>query len=172
MPPLNLNVKYRIVKLPKLSGNRASVYTVFLEDEGRTLFERFISENKGDHTEEIEDIIGRIRTMSNKLGAREQFFKLKEGAPGDLVCALYDVPEKKLRLYCIRYGSCCIVLGGGGTKPKDVRAWQEDDKLASENKLIQTVSNDIFERIQDGEIEWSADGMDLIGNLKFNYEDE
>lgn len=39
--------------------------------------------------------------MATKTGAAEHFFKLNEGKPGDGVCALFDSPDKKLRIYCI-----------------------------------------------------------------------
>ena len=34
------------------------------------------------------------------------------------------------------------------------------------------VSADIFKRMQEDEINWSDNGMDLEGDLKFNYDDE
>ncbi|MBK6979124.1 MAG: hypothetical protein IPH28_20170 [Cytophagaceae bacterium] len=59
---------------------------------------------------------------------------------GDGVCALYDDPDRNLRLYCIRYGKQIVVLGGGGHKPKTIRALQEDEKLKQENYLIRNIS--------------------------------
>jgi len=56
----------------------------------------------------------RLKIIGNETGARESFFKTKEGIPGDGVCTLYDTPDKKLRLYCIRYGKQLIIIGAGG----------------------------------------------------------
>lgn len=81
------------------------------------------------------------------------------------LCALYDSPDKKLRLYCIRYGATCIVLGGGGEKK--VRALQDDEKLKKENYLLRYISKRITEALKDGVIWWSADGKKLEGELYF-----
>lgn len=170
MAKINLKVNYRIVKLDDLSGDEASFYTVYLENEKTTLFEKFLAENVAAHREEIIFITGRLRAMAGKLGAREQYFKHKEGSPGDLVCALYDEPERNLRLYCIRFGKNCVLLGGGGYK--EVDAWQDDPKLSLEAQWMKKVSSDIYKKIQEGEIRWSYDGFDLIGNLNFNQENE
>jgi putative component of toxin-antitoxin plasmid stabilization module len=160
---------YKLVKEEKLSGVETSVYSVFLLDKQDTLFNRFINENKNSFKNELKDIINRIKTIGNKTGAREQFFKLKEGKPGDGVCALYDHPDKNLRLYCIRYGKTLIILGGGGEKT--TQTLQEDYKLKEENYFLRKVAKDIQERMQEGEIEFSDDFMDLLGNLEFKPED-
>lgn len=61
-------------------------------------------------------MVQRLKIIGTKTGAREQFFKLHEGNPGDGVCALFDLPDKNLRLYCIRYNTQIIILGGGWNK--------------------------------------------------------
>jgi len=106
------------------------------------------------------------------MGAREQFFKLHEGKPGDLVCAIYDVPDSKLRLYCIRYGMDLVVLGGGGEKPKDIRAYQEDENLNQQAEIIKTISDAIYEKQRDGDIRFTNLGKDFEGELKFGYDEE
>jgi len=160
---------YKLVKEEKLSGTEASVYTVFLMNEQKTVFNQFINENKNSFKSELKDIVQRIKVIGNKTGAREQFFKLKEGKPGDGVCALYDHPGKNLRLYCIRYGKTLIILGGGGEKT--TQTLQEDSKLKEENYFLRQVAKDIQERMQEGEIEFSDDYMNLMGNLEFKPED-
>ena len=67
------------------------------------------------------NFLERIRTINEKTGARESFFKPNEGKPGDLVCALFDIPNSNLRLYCIRFGNSLIILGGGGEKKKTIK---------------------------------------------------
>lgn len=97
----------------------------------------------------------------------KSFFKEKEGGPGDGVCALYD-EESKLRLYCIKYGTQLVVVGGGGPKPKTVRAFQEDEKLKEENYLLREISKQITEKIKTREIWFSKDFLDFIGSLEFD----
>lgn len=164
-------MKYKIVKIGSLSGNRASIYTLFSVEEQKTSFEIFLEENKSLFLSELKDIITRLRTIGHKTGAREQFFKLDEGFPGDGVCALYDNPDSNLRLYCIRYGASLVVLGGGGHKPKSIRRLQQDSKLKEENCFLRELSALITTRIKEGEIWYTNDYMDLEGNLEFNEED-
>jgi len=128
-------MKCKLVKLLKFSGNKASVYSIIIGNEQETLFDKFLKENVYLFTSEIKDILMRLSTIGQKTGARIDFFKEFEGRPGDGVCALYDKPGSKLRLYCIRYGSQLIVVGNGGPKPKSIRAFQENDKLEDETHM-------------------------------------
>lgn len=166
------SMKYKIVKLSKYSGSKASLYTILLEDEQKTLFDRFLEENKNSFLSELKNIVARLNTIGHDTGAREQFFKLKEGKPGDLVCALFDVPDSNLRLYCIRYGSLLVILGGGGYKPKGMAAFQEDKKLQEENYFLRQISSDIKQRMADDEIFFTDDYMDFEGNLIFNDDED
>lgn len=164
-------MKFRIQKLEQFTGEQAGIYSVLLEDEQQTMFERFLKENISLFKSEIIDITQRIKAINEKTGAREQYFKFREGIPGDGICALYDLPEKHLRLYCIRYGGSLLILGGGGLKEKEIRAFQENEKLTEENYFLRKVSDLITERIKDGEIEYTADYTQLTGNLDFNTDE-
>lgn len=161
-------MEYKLVKLDRLSGKSASLYSLFVQKEQKTLFDKFIEENKNSFKSELKDIVKRLNTIGNKIGAREHFFKQNEGDLGDGVCAFYDIPNSKLRLYCIRYGSLIVILGNGGYKPKNIRAFQEDEKLTEENFLMRKISAIITERIENQEIVYSEDYMDFEGNLEFN----
>ena len=162
-------MKYSLVKMQQLSGNEASIYSLYIEKEEQTLFDRFIRENKISFISELKDIVSRLNSIGKSLGAREQFFKTREGKPGDLVCALYDIPGGKLRLYCIRFGATLIILGGGGQKPKLVRALQEVPKLEMEQKLMVKLSNEILKRQRDKEIWFTNDFMDFEGDLDLDF---
>lgn len=164
-------MKWRLEKIVQLSGNKASVYSVIINNEKETLFEKFLSENKIIFKSEISDIVQRLRTIGFKTGAREIYFKTDEGTLGDGVCALYDNPHSNLRLYCIRYGSQIVVLGSGGHKPKTIKAFQEDDKLKEENYLIRKISKDITTLLRDNDIKFSTDGLNFVGSLDYNEED-
>lgn len=117
-------------------------------------------------------IAGRLQVIGQTTGARDKFFKHNEGKPGDGVCALYDEPNSKLRLYCIRYGNVAILLGSGGPKPSEIRKWQDDEKLTLEVQSMIEVSNDILKRLESGDLEWSKDGSQLIGNLIIKENDD
>ena len=163
-------MKYEVVKLGHLSGNKASIYTIWFEEPNRTSFEIFINENRNVFKSEIKDITSRLITIGKTVGAREQYFKTGEGIPGDGVCALCDTPRKKLRLYCIRYGTLLLIIGGGG--PKKVKKLQQDDKLKDENFFLLKLSAEITERIKNNEIWFSENYMEFEGNLTFNDQDD
>ncbi len=163
-------MKCELIKIDELSGNKASIYSVIIDEDDVSLFEEFIDENIDSHLSEINNITQRLKTIGTKTGAREQFFKINEGIPGDGVCALYDDPKKKLRLYCIRYGTMIIVLGGGGPKPKDIRALQENEKLTEENYLLRAISQKITEKITDKDIRLSTYTNDFEGELSFEID--
>lgn len=155
-------MQIEIVKV--LSGDQATFYSVKLDGEDITLFDKYLIEYQKTYHEEVGKISRNIRAMANNTGARENFFKLKEGVPGDGVCALYDDPEKNLRLYCIRYGTVAVILGSGGEKPKDIRALQESPKLTLENQLVRDISAAISQAMRDKLIWWSGNGMELLSH--------
>jgi len=165
-------VNFELVELLQFSGEKTTIYSAILEGDEDTLLDQFILENQKDYPEEVSDILGRLKAIGNTVGARQEFFKEWEGKPGDGVCALYDRPDANLRLYCIRYGSCAIIIGGGGYKPKSIRALQEDKKLKDENSKVKKISEIITTAIKDKDIQWSHDGMELIGDLIFNANEE
>lgn len=172
MPSSLKIVRCKLVRIQKHCGNKASVYSVYLLEERKTVYEKFQLENLPTFKSEIVDIVKRIHVIGKKTGARESFFKPKEGKPGDGVCALYDRPDSKLRLYCIRFGSVLLIVGGGGEKPKRMRALQESEKLTEENYLLRELSAEIIRRQKDGNIKITANGMELEGDLEFELEIE
>jgi len=165
-------MKFELVKDEILSGEECSIYQVYLEESDVYLFDVFWEENVDLFKSQIQNINNKLYTIGHDMGAREQFFKLHEGKPGDLVCAIYDVPDSKLRLYCIRYGMDLVVLGGGGEKPKDIRAYQEDENLNQQAEIIKTISDAIYEKQRDGDIRFTNLGKDFEGELKFGYDEE
>jgi hypothetical protein len=164
-------MNYKIVKLAQFSGEAANIYSVFLFDKQKTLFDLFIDENNISFISELKDIFTRLIIIGKKTGARVNYFTEFEGAPGDGICALFDTPDKKLRLYCIKYGTSIVILGGGGHKPKPVRAFQEVEKLEDENYLLREIAKAINQRIRNKEIFYTEDYQDFEGNFEF-YEDE
>lgn len=166
-------MKIEIVKLEKLSGARATIYSISLDDDSITLYERFVEENIEKFPKELASIREKISTIANRTGAIETFFEKPEGSPGQDVYDLRDRPKKRLRLYCMRLGKVAVILGGGGPKPKSIRKLQEDPKLNAENALIRKVSDLLTQKIvDDKEIWWSEDGMELLSDSELILEDD
>ena len=164
-------MKIQLVKIKQLSGNQASIYTVIYENDEVSRFDKFLNESENSFKSELNDIVLRLKTIGTQTGAREQFFKMNEGNLGDGVCALYDDPNKKLRLYCIRYGTTLIIVGGGGHKPKTIKALQQDSILKKENLIMRKISKLIREKQEEGTISFSDDFYDFNGNLNLNDTD-
>ncbi len=120
-------MKFNLVNNIQLSGRKTKIYSIQIDDDSKSLFDYFLEENHEKYQTEVLEILQRIRSIAEKEGAREHYFKKAEGRPGDGVEALFDNDGRKLRLYCIRYGSVLLILGGGGSK--NVRTLQEDPKL-------------------------------------------
>ncbi|RYX87149.1 hypothetical protein EON73_01950 [bacterium] len=165
-------MNFKLEKISELSGNKTAIYSVILKNEEQSLFERFLAENQSTYRTELNNILQRLVAIGHDVGARAQFFKLEEGTPGDMVCALYDDPDSKLRLYGMRFGMTTIILGGGGPKSKKIRAWQQDEKLSKHAKEMIAVSKQIYDRIKEKDIKWASNELDLEGDLTFNEEDE
>ncbi len=160
-------MRYKLIKLSRFSGNKASIYSITVNDEQETLLDKFINENNISFLGEIKNILMRLRTIGQKTGARIDFFKEFEGKPGDGVCALYDDEDSNLRLYCIRYGTQLVVIGNGGPKPKSISSFQDDKKLTCENYFLRWLSDEITIRIKEKEICYINDFLDFSGDLEF-----
>jgi hypothetical protein len=135
-------MKFRLQEIEQLSGRRCKIYSVLMEGDEKTLFEQFLQENKEQFPTELTYILKNLKDIALFDGAKDHYFRpKKEGRLGDGVEALFDKPEANLRVYCIKYGRTLLVLGGGGQKPKHIRAFQEDLKLTKENYLMRQLSS-------------------------------
>jgi hypothetical protein len=129
-----------------------------------TFLDQFISEHREEFTQDLINLMGRLKSIGNTVGAIETYFKLDEGLVwNDLVCALYDLPDKHLRLYCIRLDEKIIIVGNGG--PKNVRAWQDDIKLSRELKEMMHYSKIIHARLKEDSLRISLNGLKFEGDL-------
>lgn len=150
-------MNYEIVELPH-SGRHAKIYTVENLDTNQTLYHEFIQSYIGNHREEIKDIINTLEEMGKTKGIAQHLIKDNEGSPGDGIVALFDNPDRNLRLYGIRFGSGIIILGGGGIKK--VRAWQDDTILKAKVEELQKLSKKINQKIRDGDIRLSDNELE------------
>ena len=160
-------MNYEIVQLDEFKGKKATIYSVLPEGEDLTLFDQFVDDYNTEYPDEVLNILELVSEMNYRYGVRENLIKTKEGKPGDGVIALYDNPDKKLRLYGIRMGAAILILGDGGEKNKNIHAWQEDKTLSIAAELMIEISNQISQRIKDKEIIFSEDYNELLGDLNF-----
>ena len=78
---------------------------------------------------------------------------------------------KRIRVYCLRYGSSLIILGGGGYKSPSIRAYQEDPVLSGKVEEIKRIAELINERIKEKDLQLNEDGI-ISGELIINDYEE
>ena len=161
-----LNMSYRIVEIPELSGECCKIYSISYDGEEDTLLDKFMDTYTVEYDEAVEELWKKLKFIGNEGGAREQFFRIGEGRPGDGVVALLKRSGFSLRLYGIRYGNCLLIVGSGGIKSKGIRSWQDDPVLKQSATEMIAISEAITKRIKDKEIKILADGS-LEGDLLF-----
>lgn len=157
-------MKSKLVRLQRLSGDKASIYSIVTENSELPFLDHFIQEHLEIFSQDLISIVSRLKSIGNTVGALDIYFKLDEGLKwNDLVCALFDIPDKNLRLYCIRLNEKIVVVGNGG--PKNVRTWQEDPKLHKEVHEMMHYSSIIRKKIADGSLRISSNGLRFEGDL-------
>jgi hypothetical protein len=72
-------MKFEIVKLANLSGQKTTIYSAILGDDNRTLLDHFFRENRTAHFEEVAYIRSQIQIIAHRTGAIETFFTKYEG---------------------------------------------------------------------------------------------
>lgn len=157
-----------IVKNEALSGKACSIYSIRIDGEEDTLFDKFIDAYYDEYEGEIDDIYTRLSVIGKELGMRPQFYKQHEGKPADGICAFYDCPYSKFRLYFIEYGRSLVILGGGGPKPKSIRAWQESPELEASVLQLEKISNIILKATLDHDIKIKENSIE--GELKIQID--
>ena len=158
-------MKFKIVEIKQLSGEKAKIYSVLVEGDENSLLEQFFEENVG-YTNDLKWMATNLATMGHSYGCRISFFKENEGAPGDGVVAYR---RNKLRLYCLRFDSACIFCGSGGVKT--TRTYQDDPILNSKVQQIKKIAASINKAIKEGDLTIHDDGTyETTQFLDLHYE--
>lgn len=155
-----------------MSGDKTQIMSVVFFDgenwEADSLYDKFILEHDVTYPDEVEDIDIRLESIGRQVGLRHDHFKDFEGAGGDGVIALFDQPDKKLRLYSIAFGKTAIILGGGGPKPKSIRAYQQNKKLTYENDIMRKISKILIKAINEKRISVTENGLVTTDDFVFS----
>ena len=151
-------MKFELVNIDEFSGDMAQIYSVIFEDDDMTLMDHFFEDN-AQYEEELREMTKKLISMGNDTGCRIQFFKENEGAPGDGLGAFW---YKRMRMYCLRIGSACIILGDGGYKPPEISAYQEDALLNSKAQQMRRIAACINRAIIEKDISIENNGKITI----------
>lgn len=147
-------MRFEIVRIEEFSGTMAQIYSVMFENDDMTLMDHFFEDNS-QFEEELKEMALKLESMGRSTGCRIQFFKENEGAPGDGVVAFW---YNRMRLYCLRIGSACIIIGDGGYKPPEISAYQEDETLNSKAQQMRKLAACINRAIAEKDLKVSYDG--------------
>ena len=157
-------MNFDIEEIEELSGDAASIYSVTIEGEEKTLLEQFFEENVAYETE-LNEIADKLSVMGQETGCRWDYFKHNEGSPGDGVAVL---KAGRLRLYCLYVDSTIVCFGSGGYKGPEIRAYQENAELNQKVEQMKAIAKRINKAIVEKDIE-IKDGKLKINN--WEYED-
>jgi hypothetical protein len=154
-----------------VSGEQTKIYSVIIENENETLYERFVHENRQQFRKEVENLHVRLQAIGNKYGLMEEYFELGGGAKrSHRICKLKDRPKSLLRLYFIEFGNMAIILGGGGHKPKDKRRHQDVPKLEKENNLLGMISETLQKAMRKGHLTIDEENGTMTSTTDFIYD--
>jgi hypothetical protein len=124
-------------------GEKAGIYTIKIDGENEPEAIKFINKFARKKRRNIKNILNNIDYMIHSRGCQEHLFKHEFGD-------IYKLWDGKLRLYCIRFGNCAAILGGGDIKR--VRATQDSEILSEHVQLLKKINTEINKRISNGEI--------------------
>lgn len=162
----NIKKEYSIELIEE--HEEVNFYSLHMKDEELSELEKFFEKFPIDsiYDNDIDVIIAWMDKIGER-GALERYFR-NEGYYGEGLTAI-PIETSKLRLYCIRVSDKILIFGNGDIK--NVRSWQESDKLASYVKILRNTFRYIKSRIANGTVVIS--GKELTGDLNFcEYEKE
>lgn len=155
-----MNFSFEIVQYE--IGRKTILFTIRIEGETQTEFEKFINDNEIKYMTCFSELIERLKDIMNRLGAEEKFFRDESNMTNTVVALC----REKLRLYCCRYRNNILIPGGGGIK--NTRTYQDDHKLKTIVEVLEYVSERIDQRIFGKELYMNEFGFQ--GNLTFEKE--
>lgn len=143
--------KTKVEFIPLLLTEKTDIYTIRLNEEKDTEFNKFLIMFKDSEDEYLKGDLDRIIRAIEKIsenGALESYFR-NEGLFKDRVCAIPLLIEPRdktkhgtLRLYCIRVSDSLLIVGGGGLKVTD--KYEADENLESKVKTLQAIDNELM----------------------------
>ncbi|NTW51486.1 MAG: hypothetical protein HGB22_02685 [Chlorobiaceae bacterium] len=149
--------------VPVNLGVAGSIYTIQLEEESQTEFDKFLMADDVNNQEaSLNRIKSKLIEMSTEYGFAAHYFKESEGRKRDYVSALSD---GKLRLYCLRIDNTLLVVGNGGVKT--TRTYQEAPHLNASVEDLQRVHDLLMKRIYSGRIHVDHNTGVLRGSMNF-----
>jgi len=131
------------------SDQKVAIFSVLYEGETKNEFQKFIEKYGADdaYKDDLGIILARIQKVEMDCAADRHF--RYEGKMREHIRALPpNIESSKLRLYCLCYGECILILGGGGIKEKETRTWQDDPQLTKYVEELQKIDMAMSQNIR------------------------
>lgn len=122
------------------SGKKVAFFSVLYDGETKNEFQKFIEKYGADdaYKDDLGIILARIQKVEIS-GAEDRHFRY-EGKMREHIRALpSNIESSRLRLYCLCFSECILILGGGGIKEKGIRTWQDDPQLTKYVEELQKI---------------------------------
>lgn len=146
-----------------IKGDKGRILELKDVEEEESEFISMMEFNNNEHPEEVKTVFFQLRTMVKKWGFLDASFLLEHKPKYKIFRIL---KTKNLRVYCIKYNQCLIVLAGGGSK--FTAKIQDDPNLMYQRNMLEQISILIDDRIKSGKI--VIDGKNISGELTFEIE--
>jgi len=131
------------------SDQKVAIFSVLYDGETKNEFQKFIEKYGADdaYKDDLGIILARIQKVEMDCAADRHF--RYEGKMREHIRALPpNIESSKLRLYCLCYGECILILGGGGIKEKETRTWQDDPQLTKYVEELQKIDMAMSQNIR------------------------
>lgn len=131
------------------SDQKVAIFSVLYDGETKNEFQKFIEKYGADdaYKDDLGVILARIQKVEMDCAADRHF--RYEGKMREHIRALPpNIESSKLRLYCLCYGECILILGGGGIKEKETRTWQDDPQLTKNVEELQKIDKAMSQNIR------------------------
>ena len=140
----------RIEFKPLLLTEQADIFSIRIDNETQSEFEKFYILFKDTQDEYLKDDLNRILATIEAMGEKgilENKFR-PEGTLSDRVLALplLTIPRNvqkhgTLRLYCVRVSERLLVIGSGDIKR--VQSYEEDETLSAHVDLLRRIDKQL-----------------------------
>jgi len=152
------------------SYEKVSYYSVVLEQDTISLFEKFIAAHETTNKDKLYHIVKWIEVIGNKYGAQPYLFR-PEGETAD-TSALPPAINKKpsyiedgkkkpnaLRLYCLRANEYVVFLFNGHLKT--TKKAQDCPNVKQHFKLANQITKALDEAFKQKDINWNETHTDI-----------
>ena len=158
-------MKFSIINIKELSGDKALVYSVKYENKEVSELQNFLYKFQDTHQDLLHNIFQRIHLISKRNGVQSSFFK-RESPESHNVYRL--LKTKELRVYCIMFDNIVLLFGSGGIKKSGTKKLNENPSLEAEVERLMKIEDVVRFQIKRGFIGLTKNGFEgELNNLEY-----